>query len=270
MDLSIKDRRLKAKRHLRIRRFFLVFFGLVFIFAAFMSITSIILNTSIIPNTSVIPNENNGHNSGLLHTDNPTKFITVPYINQSTSYPTGCEIVSATMLLQYFSYTVSVDTMIRQYLDTSDITKKDDSVYSGDPNKAFIGTPYSVYSYGCYAPVITTSLNRVLKNGQAAINTTGTALPELVTKYVENNIPIIIWASIDMKETHQTAAWVNMESGETVYWPSGEHCLVLVGYDEDNYYFNDPYKNKGIVKYQKEIVEKRFHELNEQSVVITS
>ena len=145
-----------------------------------------------------------------------------------------------------------------------------DNVYSGDPNESFIGAPYSIHGYGCYAPVITTPLNRALENGQTATNTTGTDLPDLITKYIQKNIPVLIWASIDMKETHLTAAWVNTESGDTVYWPSGEHCLVLVGYDKENYYFNDPYQNKGIVHFQKEIVEERFRELNKQSVVIAS
>lgn len=254
MDVRKKGRQIRADGYKQIKWLMIGFLILIFIFIGIKSI-----------------DDHNGNQSvRSLHTDKAIKIITVPYINQFPAYPTGCEIVSATMLLQYYGYPISVDTMIDKYLDTSVVTKKNDTVYSGDPNKAFIGSPYSTYSYGCYAPVITTSLNRVLRDGQTAVSTTGTDLPELITKYIQHNIPVLIWASIDMKETHLTAAWANKESGKTVYWPSGEHCLVLVGYDEESYYFNDPYQDEGIVHYRKEIVEERFRELDKQSVIIAS
>ena len=43
---------------------------------------------------------------------------------------------------------------------------------------------------------------------------------------------------------------------------------MLVGYDENSYYFNDPYKNHGLIAYDKATVETRFHELGCQSLVI--
>lgn len=38
---------------------------------------------------------------------------------------------------------------------------------------------------------------------------------------------------------------------------SNEHCMLLVGYDEKKYYFNDPYDNNGVIGYERELVEKR-------------
>ena len=35
--------------------------------------------------------------------------IEVPYIDQSVKYPTGCESVSAVMLLKYLGYEMTVD-----------------------------------------------------------------------------------------------------------------------------------------------------------------
>ena len=45
--------------------------------------------------------------------------IDVPYLDQSVRYPTGCESVSAVMLLRYLGYEMSVDEFIEQYLDLS-------------------------------------------------------------------------------------------------------------------------------------------------------
>lgn len=33
--------------------------------------------------------------------------------------------------------------------------------------------------------------------------------------------------------------------------------MLLVGYDEKKYYFNDPYDNNGVIGYERALVEKR-------------
>ena len=43
--------------------------------------------------------------------------IEVPYIDQSVKYPTGCESVSAVMLLQYLGYDITVEEFIDRYLE---------------------------------------------------------------------------------------------------------------------------------------------------------
>lgn len=50
--------------------------------------------------------------------------------------------------------------------------------------------------------------------------------------------------------------WKLLDSGETFCWTSNEHCMLLVGYDEEKYYFNDPYNNNGVIGYERELVEK--------------
>ena len=40
--------------------------------------------------------------------------IEVPYLDQSVKYPTGCESVSAVMLLRYLGYEITVDEFIEQ------------------------------------------------------------------------------------------------------------------------------------------------------------
>ena len=51
--------------------------------------------------------------------------------------------------------------------------------------------------------------------------------------------------------------WKLLDTGERFLWTSNEHCMLLVGYDEENYYFNDPYDNNGVIGYSKQLVEKR-------------
>ena len=43
--------------------------------------------------------------------------------------------------------------------------------------------------------------------------------------------------------------------------------MLLVGYDEEGYYFNDPYENNGVIRYPKELVEDRYKAQHMQAVV---
>jgi len=196
------------------------------------------------------------------------KFISVPYISQSGGYPTGCEIVSASMLLQYYEYNVSVDEFIDNYLESSLLEEVNGDLYGSNPNEAFVGDPRSVYSYGCYAPVIVNSLNKILDRKHLAKNTTGSEFNELIENYIDRGIPVLVWTSINLLPTSDGTQWYIRESGDKFQWINNEHCMVLVGYDEDKYYFNDPYEDNGVVSYDKELVEERFKELGKQSVAI--
>ena len=78
--------------------------------------------------------------------------IDVPYIDQSLKYPTGCESVSAVMLLRYLGYDLSVDEFIVKYLECREMETRDGRVFGPDPNEYFCGSPYDKDSFGCYAP----------------------------------------------------------------------------------------------------------------------
>ena len=76
-------------------------------------------------------------------------------------------------------------------------------------------------------------------------------------------MPVICVACIDMREPVTGPQWQLSETaaGRTpdriFTWISNEHCMLLVGYDEENYYFNDPHNGNGLIGYAREITEKR-------------
>lgn len=205
---------------------------------------------------------------GNLNVNNKdSHMIDVPYLTQQGICPSGCEVVSATMMLRYYGYSITIHNFIDEYLDMETFYRSDGVLYGPDPKKAFAGDPLDEFSCGCYAPVIEKSLNRILSSDLTAVDTTGTTLEELEKLYIDNDIPVAIWASVNMQPTREGNVWIT-EEGDVIQWITPEHCLVLVGYDESEYYFNDPYENKGLVSYDKELVEARFQELGKQSVVI--
>ncbi len=191
-------------------------------------------------------------------------IINAPNINQNPEYPTGCESVATVMALKYAGHNVTVGKFIDSYLTkSSSFYMQDGKKIGPDPYKAFIGNPRSNASYGCMAPVIETACQ---KAGAKVENTTGMPLSDLCANYIDKKSPVIIWATIDMEEKTSGSVWY-LEDGSKFVWPKHEHCLLLVGYDDDYYYINDPMKG-ATVKYKKTVVEQRYGELGMQSLVV--
>lgn len=196
--------------------------------------------------------------------------IDVPYISQKGKYPTGCESVSTVMLLQYLGYDLSVDAFIEKYLDCRDFEIRDGQLYGPDPKEFFCGSPYNENDFGCYAPVICKALQKVfadqqrdIENGETqrrlytAVDETGAPMEELLERYIDKGMPVIFWACINMREPIIGPEWKLIDTGETFTWISNEHCMLLVGYDDKGYYFNDPYESNGVIRYPKQLVEER-------------
>ena len=191
----------------------------------------------------------------------------VPLIHQFPEFPTGCETVSAVMALKYFGENITVTRFADQYLPKSqDYYSVDGKKYGPDPYVYFIGDPTSPASFGCMAPVIETALKSYFDDDSRVINSTGKNMSELCAEYIDNDIPVLVWATIGMRETNPVNSWY-LSSGKRFTWPGNEHCLLLVGYDESNYYFNDPYSGK-CVSFEKGVCEDRHAELGTQSIVI--
>lgn len=232
------------------------------------------------------------------------KLINVPYIDQTEEWPTGCESVSAVMLLWYLGIDISVEQFVDHYLEKVSFYKKDGKLYGGDPRKVFAGDPADDQSMGCYTPVIKKALDRVFREGGKvslkeqtkichtknrageekptgfescgtgrqsiweAVDLTGASIETLLREYIDNDIPVVFWASIDLKETYAGPEWIIADTGKIFEWRSNEHCMLLVGYDEENYYFNDPWHDHGTIGYEKELVEKRHKEQYEMAVSV--
>lgn len=173
----------------------------------------------------------------------PSKLIEAPFIDQRGSYPTGCESVTSVMALQYWNQDIDVDTFIDDYLPQGNAPQKDgNGNYTGpNPAEVFVGNPRSDNGWGCYAPVIIHALKSALSGtGYPVKDLSGTALDELCRQYLDRDIPVILWATIDMAAPFPGIAWTITGTNRTLQWIRPMHCLLLVGYDDNGYYFNDP------------------------------
>lgn len=198
--------------------------------------------------------------------NDPIKFIDVPYMNQN-DYPTGCESVSSVMLLKAFGINISVD----EFLDhvPKQPVKIGNNVNEGpDPLNIFPGDPKTGHGFGCYSPCIANTINSFKFPGILAEASSSKSLNYLCENYINEGFPCLIWATMNMVPTRKTITWKIYNTDKYYTWLGNEHCLLLVGYNNDCYFFNDPYNNNGKIAFKKETVEKRYNEQNCHSVVI--
>lgn len=198
--------------------------------------------------------------------------LNVTPISQKTNFPTGCESVSAVMLLNFYGYGTTVD-----YFVDNCLIKRPVSTQNADPFSAFIGDPRSSNAYGCFAPVIAKSMNKVLRNQKAEV-LKGKTLFELAQEYVGKGKPVLIWATIGMRKSSPGDSWIvnyadenaSKKCGESYTWPRNEHCLVLIGFNDRDFFVNDPNQNSESVAgaYEKNLLQQRFAEMGSQAVVI--
>ncbi len=192
-------------------------------------------------------------------------------------YKAGCETYACTMLLQGLGYDIDEHEFVDKYLIRRDIYYGDDgTMYAPDMNSAFVGDIFT--GCGINSPAMAKSMNNFLitqpKNKLArAVN--GHTLKELCDLYIDNDIPVMTWVTTYMMESYEKMSWaVNFvdenathKVGETMAWRQNEHCMVLIGYDKDNYIFCDSVAGK-VVSHEKELAETRFQEIGLQAVVV--
>ena len=195
---------------------------------------------------------------------------------QINRLPTGCETCSAVMVLQYYGYPVSETEFADKYLKRGNLFYQNGRLYGPDPNSKFIGSPYTSSSYGILANGMAASINQYLKDtAHQAKSLHGESVEKLCQEYIGKGDPVMLWATINMMKSGKSTFWIISDTdensiynkGDVFTWTTQEHCLVLTGYDESSYYFNDPWIGKA-VSYPRETVEARYQEMGSQAVVI--
>ncbi|MGN1137692.1 MAG: C39 family peptidase [Oscillospiraceae bacterium] len=191
--------------------------------------------------------------------------LLVKMILQNPELPTGCEITSLAMLLDYIGFESDKVVIAEKYLEKG-------KYRASDPNEVFVGEPTSTFAYGCYADVIVKSAKKFLEENDTdkvweVRNITGCDTKALYSA-VGNGCPVIVWATVDMKAPQRGAEWTIPETNRKYIWTAGEHCLLLTGYDSKAkiVYVNDPLKGK--VTYSQTEFEKRFIQMGRNAVII--
>lgn len=191
--------------------------------------------------------------------------LEVPALSQ-TDWPTGCESVSAVMALNWAGADLTVEDFVYGFLPMDELWMDAAGQLCGpSPADTFIGDPAG-RGYGCFAPVLARTMSRAAPAGYRALDLTGSPLSELACAYLRHNIPVVIWATMEMRPVEAGTQWL-LPGGEVFTWPSGEHCLLLVGETAEGYLLNDPRAGETVC-YDKELVRRRYESLGSQAVAL--
>ncbi len=188
----------------------------------------------------------------------------VPHICQKDLWPTGCESVAAVGLMNFYDHNISVDEFIDSYLPMTGLPQRVGGELRGEsPWSFFIGDPRSKSGFGCYSTVIASALRDA---GLDVMAISGESMGGLAERYVAKGDPVIVWATVDMQPSFEGRSW-RLANGEMFTFTRPEHALLLIGYDEDNFYFSDSLKNASVTAYPRDACERAFAALGKQALV---
>lgn len=198
-------------------------------------------------------------------------ILSAPYIDQKAiGFPNGCESVSTVMALQYLGEKIDTETFVSNYLPMGPAPSYG---VGSNPWKVYVGNPRLTngQGWGCYAPVIVEAVDKYADKTKIYVtDVSASSLQSLCSNYIRNGVPVIIWGTVEMTRYVSYSYWVTPE-GDEIYYNNRLHCLLLVGYDDNYYYFNDPLKRgegHDYYAYTKSDVEAAYQLLNYQAVVI--
>lgn len=204
--------------------------------------------------------EDTGLASPVLQEAARSAYIDVSYLSQYPELPTGCEITSLTMVMNYLGFPVSKTTMASKYLVRGGV----------DFWNAFVGDPFREDGFGCYAQPIVEAANRYFTEKKAAaraVNCSGSSFDDLLEQ-VQKGVPVIVWNTMGMEPARETVIW---DTGrKKLTWLAPEHCVVLIGYNLDTGKVSVADPTAGMVERDLEVFKKRYLEMHAQAVCITA
>lgn len=188
-----------------------------------------------------------------------TVQLDVENILQYPELPTGCEVTSLAIVLNYLGHDIDKVSLSDKFLPKGEVGKT-------HPDEAFIGNPRNRHSYGANAPVLIKTANDYLshENSIHEVHDVSVKNFDSLLEYINDGYPVIFWGTMYMKEGWYSTKWII--DSKVVRWYAREHCMVLIGYTKDTYIIADPLQ--GIVEYDKDLVQQRYNELGNQAIVI--
>lgn len=192
-------------------------------------------------------------------------ILKVPLIKQLPELPTGCEVTSLSMALNFYGIKISKTVLADVFLEKGEYR-------AADYRKVFVGDPREIKAYGCYSDVLVNCAEKFLETIKTrsfdVINVTGCSM-EALYGYVDMGYPVIVWTTNKMLPTFEGPSWIDADTGETITWVGNEHCVLLTGFDRNKkvVYLNDPLY--GITAFKMSDFELRFYELEQQAIVIS-
>lgn len=192
----------------------------------------------------------------------------VPSILQHPELARGCEVTSAAMLLNFFGFSADKMRLAEEIeKDTTEYVNNNGNIFYGNPNTGFVGDIYSsskkglgVYHKPVYRLMYKYAGNRV-------IDVTGCNFEDLYY-FINKSSPV--WVIVNTKYNklpeYSFEMW-NTPDGRIKITYS-EHSVLVVGYDENYIYINDPLSKSPYLKKKKSDFISAWQQMGSQAITI--
>ncbi|MGX6443637.1 C39 family peptidase [Neobacillus sp. K501] len=196
------------------------------------------------------------------HTASQSMIENVPLIQQLPELPRGCEVTSLAMLLQFAGVTVDKMTLAEEI---NTIPFWDENGFNGNPNVGFVGDMYSFDhpGLGVYHTPIANLAESYLPG--RIIDLTGEEI-ESIYSMINNGSPVWVITNSRFATLPESEfkTW-NTASGE-IQITYREHSVLVVGYDEENVYLNDPLAEQPYKSVPRASFEESWIQMGKQAV----
>ncbi|TLS37966.1 C39 family peptidase [Pseudalkalibacillus caeni] len=177
-------------------------------------------------------------------------ILDVPLIKQNPELKYGCEVTSLAMVLQYAGIKADKMSLYRKIAKDNDPirkTRQGNITDWGDPNDGFVGDMTGKNAgYAVFDKPMEQLMEAYLP--ERTVNLTGKPFKQIELQ-IDNNRPVVVWTTGDYRLPDRWESW--RHGKEKIKTPLDLHAVVLVGYDRENVYLNDPLSGKKEVKVNK-------------------
>lgn len=177
-------------------------------------------------------------------------ILDIPIIRQNPELKYGCEVTSLAMVLTHAGIKTDKMELARELPKDGDPVQKNESgdiTRWGNPNHGFVGDITGKNAgYAVYAKPLEKLMNRYLPN--RTVNLTRKPFDQVLSQ-LQKEKPVIVWTTGDYKLPDRWESWKHGK--EKITTPLDLHAVVLVGFDHEHLYINDPLTGKKAFKTNK-------------------
>lgn len=195
-------------------------------------------------------------------------ILDAPVFKQYPELPSGCEITSLSMLLHYAGVAkTKMDLLPEMKRDTTPIKRDGNGniVYWGNPNRGFVGDiTGKSRGFGIYHTALLDLLKKYIPDAKDLTKSSYDTLEDQIA----SGVPVVVWTTIDFQVPSNWVVWDTPDGPiQTTFM---EHAVLLVGYDEENVYVNDPWTGKAKAAINKEQFIKTWEAMGRQALSYTA
>jgi uncharacterized protein YvpB len=178
-------------------------------------------------------------------------MLNVALIKQNPELKYGCEVTSLAMVLNYAGVKINKMELYHAIQKDSDPlirSARGDIIRWGNPSHGFVGDMTGHRpGYAVFDQPMIQLINKYLPG--RAVNLTNQPF-ENVLNHVAKGYPIVVWTTGDYRLPDRWESWYHGQ--QLIKTPLDLHAVVLVGYDAQYVYLNDPLSGRKQVKVEKQ------------------